>query len=274
MNAEPIRSLANERVKAAVRLRDRRHRDRTGLTIVDGARELRRAVEAGVGVDAVFVTDAAGSTADGRWISGHLGSSGPSAVVTVSQAVFEKLAFGSRNDGVVGIVRTPSVGLDDLDLGPAPLIVVVDGVEKPGNLGAILRTADGAGVDAVLVADPRTDPYNPNAIRASLGAIFGLPLVVSEPAAVIAWLRSRAVRVVTAEVGAERFHTDADLTGSVAIVVGSEAHGLGPLWLAAEREPLRIPMLGRADSLNVSAATAILLYEARRQRDQAARPGS
>lgn len=267
MSPGPITSLTNERVKAAVRLRDRRHRDQTGLTVIDGARELRRAIEAGVVVETMFVAADAALDDEAIWVVDNLGGPRSTVAASVSPAVLAKVAFGDRHDGVVGIVRTPSVGLDDLTVGHDPLIIVMDGVEKPGNLGAILRTADGAGADAVIVADPGTDPWNPNVIRASLGTIFTVALAVSDPAAVIAWLRSRAVRLITAEVEASVSHTEVDLTGPVAIVVGSEAHGLGPRWRAEERSTVRIPMRGRADSLNVSVATAILVYEARRQRD-------
>ena len=274
MSQVQISSLTNERVKAAVRLRDRRQRDRTGLTIVDGARELRRAIESGVAVETVFVAAGAMSSVDAEWIVAHLAGPGSPVALTVSPAVLAKIAFGDRDQGVIAIVRMPSVALDDLETPRDALIVVTDSVEKPGNLGAILRTADGAGADAVIVADPGTDPYNPNVIRASLGTIFGIPLAVADPASVVAWLRSHRVRLVTAEVGAARLYTDTDLTGSIAIVVGSEARGLGPLWQTGERESVRIPMRGRADSLNVSVATAILLYEARRQRDARALHGT
>lgn len=263
----PITSPTNERVKAAVRLRDRRERDRTGLTIVDGARELRRAIEAGIRVETLFVAESGPPTPDAAWVVASLGGSRSPAVVAVSAKVFAKIAFGDRDDGLVGMVAIPSVELEALVVEPDPLIVVVDGVEKPGNLGAILRSADGAGVDAVLLTDARTDPFNPNAIRASLGTVFGTRLAVADPASALSWLRRQGVRLVTAEVGAPRFHTDTDLTGALAIVVGSESDGLGPAWLDTEREPVRIPMRGRADSLNVSVATAILLYEALRQRD-------
>lgn len=271
MSPPSITSLTNEKVKAAVRLRERRHRDRTGLTIVDGARELRRAIAAGVVVETVFISDSATLGPDAARVADDLRGTRSTVAVSVSPAVLAKIAFGDRDDGVVGIVRTPSVALDALIVGADPLIIVTDSVEKPGNLGAILRTADGVGADAIVVADPRTDPWNPNVIRASLGTIFDVSLAVSDPGTVIAWLRSRAVRLITAEVDAAQSHTDADLTGPIAIVVGSEADGLGPLWLAEERSPVRIPMHGRADSLNVSVATAIIAYEARRQRDVRAR---
>ena len=266
MDSPPITSLTNARVQAAVRLRERRERDRTGLTLVDGSRELRRAVEASVEIETVFVDADRATGDDARWVLDRLAAN-PAVTVPVSGTVLTKLAFGDRDDGLVGVVRTPSVALANVTLEPAALIVIVETVEKPGNLGAILRSADGAGASAVVVVDPRTDPFNPNVIRASIGTIFGMPLAVATPPVVLAWLRAQAVRVITARIDGARVHTQADLTGSLAIVVGSEANGLSPAWDGADVESVRLPMLGRADSLNVAAATAVLLYEARRQRD-------
>jgi RNA methyltransferase, TrmH family len=260
----PITSLTNPRVKAAVRLRDRRERESTGLTIVDGVRELGRAIDAGIEVVEAYVCDALVRTDEARDVVGAL--AGTVGLTSVSEPVIAKLAFGDRSDGVVAVVRTPSTTLEDLELGADPLVVVVEAVEKPGNLGAILRTADGAGVDAVIAADPRTDLFNPNAIRASLGTIFTRPVTSAPSTAVIAWLAARGTRLVAARVDAERIYTECDLRGSVAIILGSEAEGLRSPWDDARVEPVRIPMRGTADSLNVSVAAAVLLYEAVRQR--------
>ena len=147
--------------------------------------------------------------------------------------------------------------------------MVVEGVEKPGNLGAILRSADGAGADALIAADPRTDLFNPNAIRASLGTVFTVPVAAATTSEVMAWLRARGIGLVVARVDGATVHTAADLAGPVAIVLGSEAHGLTGTWDGPDVRAVRLPMLGSADSLNVSAAAAVLLYEARRQRDAA-----
>ena len=148
-----------------------------------------------------------------------------------------------------------------------PLLVVIEALEKPGNLGAILRTADGAGADAVIAADPRTDLFNPNAIRASLGTIFARPVAAAPSTGVLDWLVERSIRVVAARVDAERLYTDLDLRGGIALVLGSEAEGLRSAWDDPRVEPVRIPMGGAvADSLNVSVAAAVLLYEAVRQR--------
>lgn len=269
MDRPAITSLTNERVKSAVRLRDRRERERTGLTIVDGARELRRALESGrAHLETCFISTDASLDEDGRWVLERIGGPRSALAIAVTPAVLSKVAFGDRDDGLVGIVRPPSVDLDALDPGPDPLIVVAEGVEKPGNLGAILRTADGAGADAVIVADPATDLFNPNVIRASIGSVFSVPVAVASPAAIVDWLRARAVRIVTAHVDAMRLHTESDLRGAVALVVGSEAEGLSGIWTQPDATSVRLPMRGLTDSLNVSVATAVLLYEARRQRDQ------
>jgi TrmH family RNA methyltransferase len=164
------------------------------------------------------------------------------------------------------VVAIPNHGLDALDVGPDPLVVVLEGVEKPGNLGAVLRSADAAGGDAVIVADPRTDLFNPNAIRASLGTMFTVPVAAGSSAQVRAWLDERGIAVVAARVGSILPYTDADLRGPVALVLGSEADGLTEAWTGDAVMPISLPMHGVGDSLNVSITAAVLLYEARRQR--------
>ena len=270
--AGPITSLTNPRVKAAVRLRDRRERESTGLTIVDGAREILRALDAGVRVHSAFVAPELIRSPDGRAVADRL--RGRPTTIEASPAVLAKVAFGERSDGVVAIVETPNATLDDLaDRLPAdPLIVVVEGVEKPGNLGAVLRSADAAGASAVIAADPLTDPFNPNAIRASLGTIFTVPVVSAASTETRDWLSARDIRAVAAVVDGLTRYTDADLTGPRAIVLGSEAAGLSAVWRDGGAEPVAIPMAGIADSLNVSIAAAVLLFEAVRQRHVATEP--
>jgi RNA methyltransferase, TrmH family len=266
-----IASAANPRIKAAVRLRDRRERDRTGRTIVDGARELFRAMDGGVNIVEAYVGDSLATSPDARTAIERLHEAGVS-VVTTSVAAFEKIAFGERADGVVAIVDVPAADLDGLRLSRDPLVMVIEAVEKPGNLGAIVRTADGAGAGAVIAASALTDVFNPNAIRASLGTVFTVPVAAATTADVLAFLRRLPVRIVAARVDAEGLYTDVDLRGPVAIVVGNEAGGLSTGWSAPDVTAVRLPMLGEADSLNVSAAAAILLYEARRQRGIPDRP--
>ena len=265
---ERIASPSNPRIKAAAALRDRRDRDRTGRILIDGAREILRALEAGVPVETLFVApERCRSTACVELIA-WLGPGDP-RVVEVGEAALARVAFGNRSEGVVAVARRPEPHLDQLEVPVVPLVVVVEGVEKPGNLGAILRSADGAGADALIAADPRTDLFNPNAIRASLGTVFTLPVAVATTSEVMAWLRERGIGLVVARVDGTTVHTAADLAGPVAIVLGSEAHGLTGTWDGPDVHAVRLPMLGSADSLNVSAAAAVLLYEARRQRDAA-----
>ena len=259
-----ITSLANPRVKAVVRLRDRRAREQAGLTLVDGARELLRGLAAGITVHEGFVCDDLLRSADGHEAAYRLRAIAPTW--TVTPEVFAKVSFGDRGEGVLAVIAIPGTSLESLQLPPDPLIVVAEDVEKPGNLGAILRSADGAGADAVIAASPRTDLFNPNAIRASLGTIFAVPLAAAPADAVLAWLRGRGIRIVAARVDGSALATDTDLTGALAIAVGAEAEGLSERWAADDIAGVRLPMLGVADSLHVSAATAVLLYEARRQR--------
>lgn len=262
-----IASPGNPRIKAAAALRDRAARVRTGTTVVDGARELRRALDAGVEVVEAFVCEPRLAGPDALAALEGLRARGTD-VVGVSDAALSRLAFGDRNEGLVAVIRSRPQDLDAVALGSEPLIVVIEDVEKPGNVGAVLRSADGAGADAVIAAAAGTDMANPNVIRASAGTVFSMPTAAAEPGAVLDWLRARRIRVVAARVDGARTYTDADLTGPLALVLGSEAEGLGETWLAPDVEPIRIPMRGVADSLNVSVSAAILLYEARRQRDQ------
>jgi TrmH family RNA methyltransferase len=267
MDRPTLTSAANPTIKAAARLRDRRERERTGLTIVDGARELRRALEAGIEPVEAFVCEARLGGPDARAVLDRL-AAGTALVHRTTDAAFEKVAFGDRSDGLVAVIRQPALDVDAVTLPADPLVVVLEGVEKPGNLGAVLRSADGAGADAVIVASPRTDLWNPNVIRASAGTVFSMRLGAATSGEVLAWLAARGLRIVAARVDAARPYTDATLTGPVAIVLGSEAAGLAVAWAGDTVEAVRLPMHGVADSLNVSVTAAVLLYEARRQRDR------
>jgi TrmH family RNA methyltransferase len=262
-----ITSAANPRVKAAVGLRDARTRQQTGHTVVDGARELRRALDAGVEVVEAFACDRLLAGPDARAALDAL-LAGPAPVHRVSEPVFTKLAFGDRAEGLVAVIRNPVLALDALDPPRDALVVVLEGVEKPGNVGAVLRSADGAGADALIAASPRTDLANPNVIRASAGTVFHVPLAAAPTADVLPWLRTRGLRIVTTRVDAPMPYTDASLVGPVAIVLGAEDEGLTDAWTGADIEAVRLPMHGIADSLNVSVTAAVLLYEARRQRDR------
>lgn len=260
-----ISSRQNPRFKEALALRDARERRARKLMLIDGGREIRSAIEAGHKVTEAWVAPDSirGDEAHAALVA--VGASG-AEIIETDPELMARLAYGDRSDGIVVVVAQRSSALADLDLPAQPLVAVLERVEKPGNLGAVLRSADGAGVDAVIVADPVSDPWNPNAIRASLGTIFSTPLAVATAEEVLGFLHEREVAIVAARVGADVSYDRADLRGAVAIVLGSENAGLSEAWTGADVVPVSIPMLGHADSLNVSASAAILLYEARRQR--------
>lgn len=261
---EVITSLQNPRVKRAARLRDARGRARQGRLVIDGLREIRRAGEGGLRIDEVFVC--AEMLADeGRDLLLEL-EAGDVDLVHVAPRVMQRLSFGDRHPGLLAVAETPRRTLADLELPADSLVAVLEGLEKPGNVGAVLRSADGAGVDAVIVCDGGTDLYNPNTIRASLGVIFSLPTCAATSAQTLEWLATRRFRILAARVEADRWYTEADYHGPVAIVLGSEASGLSVAWQDQHVQGIRLPMRGRADSLNVSAAAAVLFYEALRQR--------
>jgi TrmH family RNA methyltransferase len=259
-----ISSRKNPRIQAAAELRERRARDATGLTLVDGARELARALAGKARVVEVFA-DEENLTPDATAVLDRARAAG-AAVIPVTRVVLDRLAYGDRSEGLVATVAVPDLSLAALHLPAYPLVIVLEGVEKPGNLGAVLRSADGAGADAVIVADPRTDLFNPNAVRASLGSIFTVPLAAGSSTDVRAHLAAAGLRVLAARVDGAITYTEVDMRGPLAIVLGSEADGLSGAWADDGVVPVRLPMLGVADSLNVSIAAAVILYEARRQR--------
>ncbi len=264
---EPLRitSRQNPRVKQVVRLRAGRERQQTGRFIVDGAREILRALQAGIVPIEAFICDTFADSSDCRQAIQQI-ERNPAEVFRVSPEVFAKLAYGDRNDGVIVVAKTPQRDLNALTLPERPLIAVLEGIEKPGNVGAILRSADAAGVDAVIVADGGTDLFNPNTIRASLGTVFQPNVCAATTRATITWLRERSLAFYATRPEAELLYSAVDLRGGAVIILGSEAHGLSDAWRAAEIVPIRLPMHGIADSLNVSTTAAVLFYEALRQR--------
>ena len=265
MPRQLITSTANPRVKAAGRLRDRSGRDDQSRIIIDGVREVHRALVAGIEiVELYYFPPLCGDHEPQELLK--RAERGGSDLIEVSPAVMEKLAYGNRVEGLVAVACTPKRKLPDLPLAGDSLVVVLEGVEKPGNLGAILRTADAAGVAGLIVVDGGTDLYNPNAIRASLGAIFTVPVCSATSAETLAWLRAKSLRMLAARVDGARDYVTAEFRGPVAIVLGSEAYGLSDNWRAPDIEPIKLPMLGQIDSLNLSATAAVLFYEALRQR--------
>ena len=267
-SCDTITSPANPRVRQAAALREADARRGSGLTLVDGRRELSRAAAAGVAIDEVFVT-AEHLPADlADWLTDLAGRG--TRLTPLAERPFAKIAFGSRNEGVVGVVRFGPLPLAQARFAADRPLLVIEGVEKPGNLGAILRTADATGL-GVIVCDGRTDPANPAVIRASLGTVFTVPLAVTTLAELRPWLRAESRRVVAATpAGATLWHA-APLTGRTAILLGSEAHGISPRWQQAATAgeiaftTVSLPMRGAADSLNLSVTAAVLAYEALRQ---------
>jgi TrmH family RNA methyltransferase len=235
--------------------------------LIDGARELSRALRAGVALQEVFVCESLCTSREAAELRQQLESCRVE-IWTVSEPVFEKLAFGHREEGVLGVASMPHPTLSSLALPANPVVAVLEGVEKPGNVGAVLRSADAAGVAAVVVADARTDLFNPNAIRASLGTIFTVPCCEASSAETLAWLRRQKYRMLAARVDGSVPYTEIDLHGPIAFILGSEADGLTSAWTASDIQAVRLPMHGIADSLNVSVTAAVLFYEAARQRLQ------
>ena len=327
---EYISSAQNPKVKHLLALQEKsRLRRSEGLFVVEGLREVRHALEAGFEADSLFICpeifeaapaedrDAIGAAvnppgcgletavnrAGNRFADGNSAGMGMAVrILEVPAALYGRIALRGSTEGVVGIFHTPSNRPEDLSLPENALVVVLENIEKPGNIGAVLRSADGAGADALIVCHsstrpaedapfPRTDEepsrtdgngeksaagmidlYNPNIIRSSLGAVFTVPVAVCESAEAIAFLKARGVRILTAQLQDSRPYYDVDMTGGTALVIGSEAGGLTPAWRKAADRHILIPMNGRMDSLNASVSAAVLLYEARRQRN-AKEPG-
>jgi TrmH family RNA methyltransferase len=253
-----ITSLQNPRVKYVVKLRDdKRQRREDGLMLVEGYDEIQLALSAGHLPQTLFSAPELAS----RQIQ-----SGSTEHITVNRAVFEKMSYRENPDGWLGVFPIPFVSLDDLKISESPLVIVAESIEKPGNLGAILRTADAARVDAVLVCDPRVDVWNPNVVRASRGALFSVSTIECDNASALEWLKSKEIRVLAATPAAEAIYSDINLRESVAIAVGTEDEGLTDFWMSHADVKVKIPMMGKINSLNVSVSTALIVYEAIRQR--------
>jgi TrmH family RNA methyltransferase len=308
MQAEKITSLQNPRVKHLVKLRDRRPRDEAGVFLVEGYRQIRRALEKDIALSELYFSP--------DWFLGEnepalieRAAAAGAALFELSKDAFAKAAYRERPDGLLATAPQWRRSLADIDAliranekskmenekwktppsvrgadaaghsscsilhsssgggaAAVPFLLVVEAIEKPGNLGTILRSADAAGVDAVIVCDPVTDIFNPNVVRSSTGVLFSVPVVVEESGPVRAWLRARGIRAVATTPSADALHTDTDLRGPLAIVMGGEQYGLSDFWLRESDARVRIPMAGQADSLNVAMAAIITLFEAVRQR--------
>jgi TrmH family RNA methyltransferase len=260
-----ITSLQNPRVKAIVALRDRRKREQAGVMLVEGYEELSLALAGGAKPLELYICPAIFRDPAQRSLI-ELAQHGGAEVTEVDERVFAKIAYRENPDGWLATFTAQRRTLDSLELGQNPFLIVCEGVEKPGNLGAILRTADAAGVDALISCDPHTDWANPNVIRASKGALFTVQTAEAQGAATLGWLHQHHIAIIAATPAAEALHYETDLRGPVAIAVGTEKQGLSETWLKAADHAVKIPMMGQVNSLNVATATALLIYEVVRQR--------
>ena len=258
-----ITSAQNPKIKRLLQLQQKSsERRKAGLFVVEGIREVERCLEKGYEIDTIFYLNKDLSENVSEIIEKNKGIK----LFEVSPAIYEKIAYRGSTEGVIAEVKTKDKTLNDLNLSENPLVVVLESVEKPGNLGAILRSADAAGADALIVCDPLTDLYNPNLIRNSTGAIFSVPCVACTSEECIKFLKENNIQILTAQLQDSELYYDTDMKRGTAIVMGTEATGLTDIWRKAADAHIRIPMLGITDSLNVSVSAAILLYEAVRQR--------
>jgi len=257
-----ITSLQNPSIKHVIKLRDNRFRRRERLVVVDGVAEIRRAFDAGLVLESLFLVEP--PSRDEQTLAARV----PDRVVYVSESVLQKIAFGQNHRDAVGIFKQPERSLEALKLKEFPLVVVLDGLEKPGNVGAVFRSADAVGADAVVLCEGECDLFNPSVIRGSLGTIFNVPSAQATRDEMIAWLKQNNITPVTARVDAKTTLWEIDLRQRIAIIIGSEAHGLGDQWRSEHIAAInvRIPMHGSADSLNASVSAALLMFEAARQR--------
>lgn len=261
---EKILSINNDRVKNVVKLAEKsRERKSQKLFVVEGARELGIALESDYEIDSVFVCFDIFQKSEYPHV---LASIDNSKATEVSAQVFQKMAYREGSDGIIALARQRNHGLEHLQLSANPFIIVLEAVEKPGNLGAILRTADAAQADAIIICDPLTDVYNPNVIRSSVGCIFSVPTAVCKSQEAMEWLSGKGIKTFAAELDSAEFYQNTDFSSPSAIVMGTEADGLSDFWLKHADAHVKIPMRGKIDSLNVSVSTAILTFEAMRQR--------
>lgn len=262
-----ISSTQNPKVKKLLALQQKSaERRKEGVFVVEGRRELQHCLNAGYEVDTVFYCPAILGDTDATALLGMLDEK--ARTFEVSKDVYDKAAYRGGTEGVIAEIKVLKSSLQDLRLPDNPLIVVLESVEKPGNLGAILRSADAAAADAVIVCDPLTDLYNPNLIRSSIGAIFSVPCVACSSEECIAFLKDKGIQILTAQLQDSKLYYDTDMQCGTAIVMGTESTGLTDVWRKAADAHIRIPMLGKLDSLNVSVSAAILLFEAVRQRNR------
>ena len=259
MRRETVTSASNPKIKNLLLLQEKsKARREQGIFVVEGIRELEHCLEGGYNVRTIFVCPEIASVIPSE--------ASVSQIIEIPEPLYRKVAYRDSTEGIIAEVEYKALGLNDLNLPENPLIMVLESVEKPGNLGAVLRSADAAKADAVLICDPLTDLYNPNLIRASIGAVFTVPVVAVKSEEAISFLKERGIQILTAQLQDSSLYYDVDMRRGTALVMGTESTGLTDIWREAASAHIRIPMLGRLDSLNVSVSAAILLFEAVRQR--------
>lgn len=265
MRTESITSAQNPKIKDLLALQEKsKERRKKGLFVVEGRRELLHCIEAGYEPYSIFFCPEIISSKDLDEIAE---TSGDCSFFEIPQHLYDKVAYRGGTEGIIAELKCKEMSLDALKLKENPLVVVLEAVEKPGNLGAVLRSADASRADAVIVCDPLTDMYNPNLIRSSIGAIFTVPVATASSEDTIKWLKDNHIKIFTAQLQDSEWYYDTDMKGGTAIVMGTEATGLTDAWRKAADAHIKIPMLGKLDSLNVSVSAAILMFEAVRQRN-------
>lgn len=265
MRIESITSAQNPKIQNLLVLQEKsKERKRQGLFVVEGRRELLHCIEAGYELYSVFICSDIISESDLDTFAGKC----PCSFFDLPRHLYDKVAYRGGTEGIIAELHCKTRDLKDLKLKDNPLIVILESVEKPGNLGAVLRSADASGADAVIVCDPLTDLYNPNLIRSSIGGIFTVQTAAASSEETIKWLKDNSIKIYTAQLQDSHWYYDTDMKGGTAIVMGTEATGLTDIWRKAADAHIKIPMLGKLDSLNVSVSAAILLFEAVKQRNK------
>jgi TrmH family RNA methyltransferase len=257
-----ITSVQNPYIKSLVQLQEKaKVRKQTGTFIIEGQREIELALKGGYKLETILVCNELSSQSEHQNIR-----KSENQIIEISKEVYKKLAYRDTTEGIIAIAKTKSLALSDLKLSKNPLVLVGESLEKPGNIGAILRTADAANIDAVIIANPKSDLYNPNIVRSSVGCLFTRQIAIGTTEEVIAYLKANNINIYSATLqDSTEYHTQ-DYSTPTALVVGTEATGLSEKWRTESTKNIIIPMQGEIDSMNVSVAAAILLFEAKRQR--------
>ncbi len=260
---ELITSLSNKKIKNIIQLEKSKVRKNQDVFVIEGIKEIEKALKAKYFIETIFYCKDVASVKN---LNDILSNSPNSEIIEVNKSVYDKIAYRENSGGVIVLAKPKNLKFEDIHLSDKPLVLVIESVEKPGNLGAILRTADAAGIEAVIVCDNQTDIYNPNVIRASLGCVFTVPIIVTESKFAISWLKANKINIYATHLESSIPYNSIDFKKKSAIVFGTESTGISDLWIKNSNQNIIIPMKGEADSLNVSTSSAIIIFEAMRQR--------